>query len=228
MNLRKHRQFTLIELLVVITIIAILAAMLLPALQIAKAHANWVVCKSNLKQFYLPIYTYNTEDVSGGVLRYNIHRTNCSSHSNPPCWWKSVLIDAGLMGGAVMNALSCPSRISNVNYDNTSAYSYNGLVIGVMARQPDRHMWLCDGYRYEVERGSPAVFPADIDIPALSAAAQWKNGGHPAYKGTCYRHPGGSANFLMSDMSIEDVRHTDPPPPYSDYGEGSRFWAWSP
>jgi len=38
----------------------------------------------------------------------------------------------------------------------------------------------------------------------------------------------GSANFLMSDMSIEDVRHTDPPPPYSDYGEGSRFWAWSP
>ena len=68
--MRKAKGFTLIELLVVIAIIALLMAILVPALQRIRKQARAVVCQTNLKQWGTTLNLY-TEDNRGCFPIYN-------------------------------------------------------------------------------------------------------------------------------------------------------------
>jgi prepilin-type N-terminal cleavage/methylation domain-containing protein len=64
-----HNQrlaFTLIELLVVVSIIAILASLLIPAISLAQSMAKTTKCGSNLRQIYVATLAY-TEDNEGAL-----------------------------------------------------------------------------------------------------------------------------------------------------------------
>lgn len=86
-----HHGFTLVELLVVIAVIAILAAMLLPALANAKEKGKTVACINNLKQIYLAISMYAT-DHEDDLPPAEIHPGNGGPYQES---WVAILANGG-------------------------------------------------------------------------------------------------------------------------------------
>jgi prepilin-type N-terminal cleavage/methylation domain-containing protein/prepilin-type processing-associated H-X9-DG protein len=133
--MRTKKAFTLIELLVVIAIIAILMAILMPALRAAKDQGKRIICSSHLKTLGLANVLYSDEE--DGWYVPIMDRTLGDNR-----YWPSNLQFRELIGYKPKNATAnegwdapreylCPAdrisikQIEDRQYNNWISYGYN-------------------------------------------------------------------------------------------------------
>ena len=115
-SLERKRSFTLIELLVVVAIIAILAGMLLPALNKAREKAKSSDCLGRLKQSSLALISYAADNNDTMIFYFN----KTYSPSGYVMYWQEMLQRSGYLaektGSSVMACPSTPIGSYGVNY----------------------------------------------------------------------------------------------------------------
>ncbi len=128
--------FTLIELLVVVAIIAILAALLLPALASAKERARRIQCLANLRQIGIGDTIYANENNDALVIA----RSQASAGNPGPGWVQLALNVSSASGMKTVDLTvqsntppiwTCPERPTLPNYSTTQGqwdigYQYFG------------------------------------------------------------------------------------------------------
>ncbi|MBS1370768.1 MAG: type II secretion system protein [Lentisphaeria bacterium] len=203
------RTFTLIELLVVIAIIAILASMLLPALNQARERGRETSCKNNLRQIGLQIQMYADS---------NKDRLPEAKANDPGITWEHKLVNnLQQYSGNNSKMYKCPSDViprtaAALAVDShLKSYRCNGYVwatdvagglqgayLNAKNRPSQLISLVCQPHEGMVFYSGTAAFQYQFTVASSSSQQQWTHGGK---KGTFLFLGGnvGNVTFGSSD-----------------------------
>ncbi|MHC5083654.1 MAG: type II secretion system protein [Planctomycetota bacterium] len=215
---KNNKAFTLIELLVVIAIIAMLLAILMPALAACKQQAQRVVCASNLSHWGL-IFTLYTEDNEGKFFAgsYEYSDPNGITHQNrdSDLWFSAT--EPYYQVSKVKFCAAATRRNTNRRYQSRSTWGTDG---DAYSGSYGLNAWVCDPPEEvkDIQGRSTANYWRGMNFAAgdtpLLADALWHSGLPessdlpPETEGDLYED-GTRLNLDDDEIDLETAQTTD-------------------